>query len=188
MTGILARGARAVAAAVTAAVAFASPASAQSIVASSFDQMKLIARLGDTLTVADHSGQHVTGRLADLSSSSVVLLVNGTRREIDQRDVSTIRQRRFGSPRTGATIGLAIGMALGVLGELEVRSECPDCRGLVAAGAVVYGGLGAGIGAGVAALTTHEALIYSRAPESARVTVRPFATPARRGVAVSVGF
>ena len=53
------------------AVVAASAVSAQEVVATSFDQMRLIARLGDTLTVTDNSGSHITGRFSNLSSSSL---------------------------------------------------------------------------------------------------------------------
>ena len=181
-----------VAAAIAASAVTASRAGAQDIVATSFDQMKMLVRLGDTVTVTNASGGKSTGTLADLSSGSVALLVDGTRRDIGIGDVSTIHQRRTGSLAKGARVGFAVGGALGLAAALGLASDCThNCGGVVpfaASMAFVEGAFGAGVGVGVAAMTRHDELVYTRVRSSARVTVAPFATPERRGMAVSLGF
>ena len=52
----------------------AAPASAQDA-ARSFDQLRMVASLGETVTVTDVTGRATTGTLADLSSSSLALLI-----------------------------------------------------------------------------------------------------------------
>jgi hypothetical protein len=181
-----------VAAAIGAAAVTPSRAGAQDIIGTSFDQVKMLVRLGDTVTVTNASGQQTTGMLADLSSGSVALLVDGTRRDIGIGDVATIHQRRTGSLAKGAKIGFGIGTALGLVGGLQLASECRSQCGTAApfiiTMALVDGGLFAGIGVGGAAMTRHDELVYTRVRSSARVTVAPFATPDRRGVALSLGF
>ena len=44
-------------------------------IASSFDQLRVLLKRGDSVTVTDRSGREITGRIADLSFSSLVLLV-----------------------------------------------------------------------------------------------------------------
>jgi len=181
-----------IAAAVAASAATASRAGAQDVVATSFDQVKMLVRLGDTVTVMNASGHKTTGTLADLSSGSVGLLVDGTRRDVGIGDVSTIHQRRMGSLAKGARVGFAIGGALGLAAALQLASECTrNCGGAVpfaVSMAFFEGAFGAGVGVGVAAMTRHDELVYTRAPSSARVTLAPFVTPERRGMAVSLGF
>jgi hypothetical protein len=145
-------------------LASASAARAQTVVASSFDQMRLIARLGDTITITDSSGQRVTGRLADLSPSSLELLVDGQRRSLLEGDALTVRRHGHAELGTGAKIGLGIGASLGMLAGLAISNECRGCRGMVPAFALIYGGLGAGIGVGFAALTPTRSVIYDSAP------------------------
>src|SRR5262249_40396302 len=122
----------------------------------------------------------------------VALLVDGARRDIGIGDVSTIHQRRTGSLAKGAKVGFGIGTALGLVGGLQLASECRSQCGtatpFIISMALVEGGLFAGIGVGVAAMTKHDELVYTRVRSLARVTVAPFVTPERRGMAVSLGF
>jgi len=106
-------------------------------------------------------------------------------------DVAAVHQRRMGSLAKGAKIGFAVGASFGLLAAAGLATECQyDCGmavPFVVSMALVEGGFGAGVGVGVAAMTRHDALVYTRT-SSARVTVAPFATPDRRGIAVSLGF
>lgn len=144
-------------------------ARAQDIVATSFDQMKMIARLGDDITITDASGRKVTGRLADLSPSSLDLLARGEHHSVAESDVVTISRHGHAKLSTGAKVGLGIGAALGAFAGLSLGSECRGCGVFVPMFAAVYGGLGAGIGVGVAALTPTRSVIYeSGAPTHPR--------------------
>lgn len=162
------------------------PSQAQDVVAGSFDQLRMIARLGDTITVTDTSGTEVTGRLADLSPASLELLVGGQRRIVGQQDVRMINGHGHANLATGARIGLAVGAGLGVLGGLALSSGCSECGGIVPAVGLIYGGLGAGVGVGVAALITTRPVIYA-APGATRtrVSVLPIITTHEHGVAMS---
>ena len=48
---------------------------------SSFEQLRVLVGPGDTIAVTPTTGQEVTGTIAELSSSSIGLLIEGTRRD-----------------------------------------------------------------------------------------------------------
>jgi carboxymethylenebutenolidase len=73
--------------------AAASVAEAQEV-ASSFEQLRALLKPGETVSVTDTDGRETTGTIADLSSSSLGLLIAGTRHDVPERDVKTMRQRR----------------------------------------------------------------------------------------------
>src|SRR4051812_36196573 len=104
---------RALATLICVLLAHAGTAHGQDIVAASFDQMKMIARLGDDITITDASGHKVTGRLADLSESSLDLLSKGERRKVTAANVITISRHGHAKLSTGAKAGLGVGAALG---------------------------------------------------------------------------
>jgi hypothetical protein len=53
---------------------------------------------------------------------------------------------------------------------------------------LIYGGLGAGVGAGVDALVQGNQVIYFKPATSAKVTVSPLVTSDRKGLFLSFGF
>lgn len=57
-----------------------STAEAQQL-AGTFNQLVVLVKPGDTVTVTDAAGNQVRGRIEALSSSSMALLVSGMRRE-----------------------------------------------------------------------------------------------------------
>lgn len=91
--------------------AIASTAEAQGIADS--EQLRLLVKPGDTVSVTDTARREVTGKMTVLSSSSLAMVVNGTRLELTEREVATIRQRRSDSLGNGA---------------IWVSSAVPRCR------------------------------------------------------------
>ena len=164
------------------------PAAGQEIRANSFEQIRMIARLGDTVAVTDRSGRKVKGKLADLSDSSLAILSGTIRREFKETDVMTLSQRQNGSPGTGAKWGLAIGGGIGLLG--IATGGCEYECGYLALGAAFYAGVGAGIGAGIGALTHSDHVIYSRpgSATAAHLTLAPVVSRERKGAALTFGF
>ncbi len=151
--------------------------------AGTFDQLRVLVKPGDTLTITDGGGERLRGKLSDLSDTSLVLEVSGARRLFQEAQVSTIEKRGSDSLKNGALIGLAIGgglfgPALGVM---------TDEWAYVVTGALVYGGIGAGIGAGVDALIEGPRIIYA-ATRSKRVTfnIAPIASRSRQGIVLSI--
>ena len=51
-------------------------------IANSFTELRLLVRPGDTVSVTGTAGGEVTGKVADLSASSLALVVNGQRRDL----------------------------------------------------------------------------------------------------------
>src|SRR6188472_108559 len=113
--------------------------------AGTFDQLRVLIAPGQRITVIDASGQRLKGEVVTLSATSLRLSVAGVTRELAERDVDQIRQRRADSLANGAKIGLYVGGALGGLAAIAlVTSEDGDEWGYALAGAALYAGLGTG--------------------------------------------
>jgi hypothetical protein len=141
----------------------ASPARAQDVaaVAVSFEQLQVLVRPGNTMTVADAAGSEVSGRLESLSRSVLSLSVNGARRDFSEADVTTIRQRRGDSLANGAWWGFGIGAGLAAVA-FSSCDECWDSPGFALGIIAGQGAMGAGIGVGIDALIRREQTIYRR--------------------------
>ncbi len=160
----------------------AATAEAQEL-AGTFDQLRVLVKPGDTLTVIDGSGQRVEGRVSSLSSSALDLTVSGRPRQFLSTDINTIEKRGPDSLKNGALIGLAIGGGIGAAGMIALAGTADNPAALMAVGALVYGGIGAGIGTGFDALIEDRRVIYARSGSAgARFTVAPMLRGSRKGV------
>jgi hypothetical protein len=162
-------------------------------VATSFDQLRVLAKTGDTVTVKEVSGREVTGKIANLSSSTLeVVPATGQRRTFDQDDVKTISQSRHGDLGRGARWGFGIGAAFAtVMGLASVSSchyGCSEYAALIPVAAALYGGIGSGIGVGISASISSQRTIFSNTDGFRRVTLAPVVTQDRKAMLVSVGF
>ena len=173
-------------------IVLATVAHAEAQTAASFDELPLVLRPGDRVTVTDNNGRNLTGRIIDLSPSTLSLEASGARLDLSAADVSFIRQRRPDPLRNGALIGLGVGAIPAALlswwgyGIAQGEGGSPWI-GVPFAGMSL--GLAAGIGALVDALIQRSHVIYG--PTGAaqrRLTVSPLLSGHRRGVAVSLGF
>ena len=164
----------------------ATSAQAQEL-AGTFEQLRVLVKAGDTLTVTDTAGQPVRGKLVNLSSSSLSLNVSGTNREFQKVDVNTITKRGSDSLKNGALIGLAVGGGLAAVGIAITVAEGDADAGFFAVAVLVLRGIGAGIGAGIDALIEGQRVIYAN-PGSprARLSVAPVLRGPRKGVLVSL--
>jgi hypothetical protein len=170
-------------------VLVAATAEAQEL-AGTFDQLRVLVKPGDTLTVVDRAGQRVRGDVVSLSNSALDLAVSGTTRQFLSTEVDTIEKRGPDSLKNGALIGLAIGGGIGAAGMIALAATAEDHPGaFVAMGVLIYGGIGAGIGTGFDALVEGNRVIYARS-SSARsgLTVAPILTRTRKGARVSLRF
>ena len=70
--------------------------------AGSFEQLRVLVKPGETVRVTNRAGQEVRGTLAELSSSSLEIIVSGTRRHFVESDIDVIRTRRADSLANGA--------------------------------------------------------------------------------------
>ena len=182
-------GCRALALALVAVLVTVAHAEAQT--AASFDELPLVLRQGDRVTVTDNNGRSMKGRIIELSRSTLSLDARGARHDLHADDVSLIRQRRQDTLRNGALIGLGVGAIPAAYLSLLAHGYAHNEGGESAASGVAGWSLllAAGIGAGVDALIRRSHVIYG--PTGAaqrRLTVSPLLSGHRRGVAVSLGF
>jgi hypothetical protein len=157
--------------------------------ATSLEQLRVLVKLGDSVRVTDGTGQETRGTIAELASASLTLVAGGNRRAFLENDIRTIRQRRPDSLSNGAKWGFGIGAGLGLLGGLAVVAQYDgdDAAVILPTVALLYGGIGAGVGVGIDAMITGTRVIYARpAGSSARRTISPLVTPSRKGVLVSL--
>jgi hypothetical protein len=162
-----------------------SPAEAQQI-AGTFDQLRVLVRPGDTLTVTDSTGQRVRGRLTELSASSLRLDVSGGLRQFQDSDVDTIEKRGADSLKNGALTGMAISGGFAVLG-MAMTGVASEEPGVVVAATLLYCGIGAGIGAGIDALIEGRHVIYASSNSaSTRLAIAPILSRSRKGVLLSL--
>ena len=161
--------------------------------AGSFDQLRVLVKTGDTVRVTGGSGQEVRGTIAALSSSTLELVVAGSRRVLTESDVDSISQRRPDSLSNGARWGFGIGAGFGLLTGLAIEAEYREAAVAVPLIAALYGGIGAGIGVGFDAMISGNRVIYSRHPppasrRSSRVTLTPMLSRGRVRVTGSIAF
>jgi hypothetical protein len=171
-------------------VAAPTAAAAQGI-ATTFQELRLLVRPGDNVTVTDVSGREVSGKITDLSASSLALMVDGQPREWRETEVATIRQRRGDSLGNGALIGLGIGAGVTAIGiAILANGDTYDVNGGEAAlVTAIYGGLGAAIGTGIDALITRRQVVFEkRSASGIAFQVAPLLTPTRTGARLSIGF
>lgn len=130
---------------------------AQSL-ADSFAGLPAQLKPGDGIFVTDRQGRETSGKLARLSPTSLVIVVNGEEREILSDTIGRI-EKRGDSIRNGAWIGAAI---LAVGSQINC-SPYPDCL-------VIGVPVGAAIGAGIGALwdwaTPGRTIVYGTRPNS----------------------
>jgi hypothetical protein len=161
-------------------------------IATSYQELKLLVRPGDAVTLVDSTGQKVSGRITDLSASALAMTVDGRSREWRETEVSTITQRRQDSLTNGALIGLGVGAASAAVGGAvwAANTVADDTNaGDVAVVLAFYGGIGAAIGVGVDAMITKHYVIFDRRPGSGvTVSVAPQLGFGRAGARLSIGF
>lgn len=124
-------------------------------VAGSFEQLRSLVKPGDTVIVTDKAGRDIQGQIAALSSSSLELLVAGTRTNFTQADLDTISRRD--SRWSGTLWGLVAGTTLGTLFEKGI-SENGYYDGSFT---VLFGGIGSGIGFATDAMIKGRRIVFS---------------------------
>ena len=171
-------------------------------VATSFEELRALVKPGDTIYVTDASGRRTKGRLGELSASSLELLVRKTgpdgretvvpQARLSERDVRQIVLQRRDPLWKGTVIGLGLGAIPGAVAGL---SGCAQYNGHACVtgpifGALMIGGIGAGVGALIDALITERTTVYYQAPgqRSSRVQVSPRFSKSGAGVQMSVRF
>ena len=153
-----------------------------------FQDLPLFVSLGERVTVTDNTGRELQGEIIDISPSALSVLVDDTRHDIQEANITRIRQRRPDSLKNGTLIGLLAGALFGGLGMAGSGGE-PGAEPLVVlAAAGLFGGAGAGVGALVDLGRVGSSVVYETRSSSRRVSVAPLLARDRTGVAVSFGF
>jgi hypothetical protein len=168
-------------------LALAPAAQAQEL-AGNFDQLRVLIKPGETIRVQDSTGQYVKGRFLDLSPDAIRILVDGATRELNAGDVDVVTASRHGDVGKGARIGFATGAGFGALiGTLLVTNGCgSQCIPFFVLGTLTYGGMGAGIGAGLSAMSTSQHVIFARAGAQPRITIAPLVDRQHAGATLNV--
>ena len=146
-----------------------------------FQDLPLLVNLGDRIAVTDDTGRELQGDLVDISPSALSVLVAGTRYDLQEANITGIRQWRPDSVKNGALLGLLAGA-----GSAVALLEASDVQWAVMP--VFMGGEGAGIGALVDAMITKSTLIFSKKRPARGISVAPLLSRDRTGVAISLGF
>ena len=159
-------------------------------VASSFEQLAVLVKPGDKITVVDTAGREASGRIGSLSRDILTLTTPAGRRALGEVDIAEIRQRRDDSLKNGAIIGAVAGTAYYVsMAALLRDSDGGDVIiGTAIAGGVLFAGMGAAAGLGIDALITHKQVIYRKSSRDTRVRVLPLIGRGSRGAAVTFKF
>jgi len=167
-------------------LAMAANARAQEL-AGSFDQLRVLVKVGDRVRISDASGREVSGTIADLGPASLALTTGGARRDFREDQIDTIRQRRPDPLSNGARWGLLVGGGFGLLTGAALVGDGNSAAVMIPIMGLAYGGIGAGVGAGLDALLSAEQVIYARRRAS-RVRVAPLVSRQRKAVLVSLAF
>lgn len=161
-------------------------------VAGNFQELSLKVKPGDTVYVTDDAGQERKARILELSRASLVLSVDGTRRELGETSVRRIRRRLPDSLWNGAAIGAASVMTLSTVGAVAFADRGEgESFGWSDVGFICYlGAIGAGVGTGIDALIQGRKVIYETPGPTARRSFRvaPVVSARVRRVRISVSF
>jgi hypothetical protein len=168
---------------------FAPAVASGQVVASNFQELRFKVEPGDIVYVTDETGQERRARILDLSSSVLVLSVDGTRRDFSERAVRRLRQRLPDSLKNGALIGGAVVLTVAVLGRLTVADDGGTFW--ENAGFILYlGAIGAGVGTGIdAAIQTRKTIYEAPARASpGSLGMSPLVSRAVKGLRFSITF
>lgn len=179
-------------------VAAPRPATAQTG-ATPLGQLESLLPAGTTVVVETIDGRTRKGRLRSVSDSGLVLDTAGAP-TVPAESVRTISRRVGRRPwLKGLLVGAGVGGGLGLVAIAEDQRDehacapiTPSCQAhngwSAGATAAAITALGAGVGAGIGALMAPPMRVVYRAPGPSRVSIGPFVTHRRRGVALSIAF
>lgn len=157
--------------------------------ARSFEQLQLFVQDGDSVSLRESSGVEVPARVAGLTPTELVVIIDGQRRAFQPEDAIRISQRRGDSLANGTWLGFGIGAGFALIAVGMDNSDFFDGAGWALLAAGVYGGLGAGIGVGIDALIRGRQVIYDHQPAAAStVAIVPLLGAKRAGAMVALRF
>jgi hypothetical protein len=164
------------------------PARAQEF-ATSLHELRLLTNVGDRVTVNDRAGESTTGRISDLSGTSLTVEADGQTRQWREDEIATITRRHRDSLANGALWGLAVGAGLVTIAASLTYESNGNDAGWAAVAIGFYGAAGAGIGAGIDALIARRRTIFDRLPVSdGRVSAGVQVVPGGAAARIAVRF
>ena len=162
---------------------------------SSFQQLQLLVKPGDKVTVVSPATLKTTvGRIRDLSPSALRLTSGGVEHIFLEQDVLEIRQRRADSVANGAKWGALIsggGASLIFIVSCSIEGCAHEDVPFFVAAGLVYTGIGAGVGVGIDAMIQGKQTIYrnpNRTAPASGLHVAPVLSGRRKGILLSLTF
>ena len=169
-------------------LAAVSPAHAQQV-ASSFDELRRLVTVGETVHVTNTNGTKARGRIVGLAESSLDVIVGSDEAVLRfaERDVNNIVAERRDSIWNGPLIGMAVGAGAGLIIELGAKTEYQSFNG---GGAIGLGTVGFLIGLSIDAVNRQKVMVYVHPhdPKSASLRIAPFLSKSGTGLQVSIAF
>lgn len=164
------------------------PAAAQDL-AASLAQLQVLVKPGDSIVVTDSSGMAISGRITELTGSSLRVQSGNMARDFAEADITQITQRRGDPLGNGALIGAFSGLGFGLTGVILICAV-EECGWWVVPAVGVYTALGTGIGVGIDALIVRQTTIYRRRTTASGLTLKlvPQLIGPRKGISVSMAF
>ena len=135
----------------------ASTADAQ--VPGSFRDLHSLMRTGDGLTITDRAGEVTKGRLLAVADRSLRIRSESGPRDVAEASVATIERVRSRT-RKGMLIGLVSGAVIGAVAVTVTSSGGFDRGQFILPAALLFGGLGAGVGAAVGVATPEHRVVF----------------------------
>ncbi len=162
---------------IVAVTATAACGAARAPLTTSFARLPDHLNVGDTVTVESADGAEVRGRVIRMVPDAIVVTGPSAERMVDASGVLRI-SACCDSLLNGTLIGFGSGILFGTAVAVGLSDGSSDLDGN--AGALIFGGIGAGLGLGLDALARSDRLVYL-AP-----TVTPRARVGPRGGAVGI--
>ena len=155
--------------------------------AHSVDELRVLLKRGDQITLTGDPGGLFEGRVLNVSAATLALQVNGILREFSLNEIRSVTRREHASLGKAGGIGFGIGAGATLL--WFVRSGgCDFCGQQLTALTIMNGALGAAAGVGIAAATARDHLIFTKINLNAALSFAPLVDRGKRGVRVSWEF
>jgi hypothetical protein len=153
---------------------------AAAVVAETFNDLRFMVSPGESVKMSLANGERVSGSITSLSPELLSMRIKRTTRLFRPEDIASVRQRRADPVKDGAIIGFGVGAGL------LVAAECGRCHiGMT----LVYGGIGAAIGAGIDAMIKKEVVVFrGKNSKGARISVEPQLAPSHQALNLRVTF